>query len=739
MKTFNLIGIFYLVINSFVVIKAQDGIPFLSILSPSNIVNLYEHDVDFRKANGWGSSVPGGNLIAPAKIPDGELTLCVDDQTDFTGKIAIIMRGTCEFSAKALVAQNKGAIAVIIVNFENALVTMGPGASGNLIHIPVIFMLKDQGEVIINALKDKQEVILSMGNSAQGFGIVNGFIRNDLNGDCIADTTDPGLSGYKLQIKDKSGFTFNIQSGVDGYYKRFLHPGNGPYQLSVFSPHSAWSPCDLYKEAQVSANDTVDLNFAVQKNRDCIELHTNISAPRLRRCFNAEFIVQVCNEGTIVSNQSYVDVGLAKEFGPISGATTNYSLIGSNIYRFQLDDIGMFECKTVNFYAEVLCDSTQLGQTLCYYAQAYPDTTCKDLSLDWRGADIKIHGQCLGNRVEFIIKNEGTGDMNTPGNYIIAEDDQLYKDSIFYLLAGQSKTIVLPANGSTWHIEATQDPNHPFPSKLSKTVEACSVNNNFTTGFAMMYPVTEGNYSYDEECQEVRGSFDPNDKAGYPYGFGPFNLIKADAELEYFIRFQNTGTDTAFTVSVQDELNAALDPSTINSVVSSHDYTMELKSKNLLVFKFDKINLVDSFTNEPGSHGFVSFKIKQKPGNPDGTFIENIANIYFDFNSPIWTNSVYHEVGEFIGVKVATKNTQTFESIHVYPNPGNVGSDFQLTTNEFDNSNWSLVNDIGQKLCEGKVVGKTIKLPATLQHKGFYILEIQSRAKGKIIKKVILN
>lgn len=56
------------------------------------------------------------------------------------GAIALVDRGICEFGLKALKAQQAGAIAVIICNFEDALVGMGPGAVGNQVNIPVVSM-----------------------------------------------------------------------------------------------------------------------------------------------------------------------------------------------------------------------------------------------------------------------------------------------------------------------------------------------------------------------------------------------------------------------------------------------------------------------------------------------------------------------------------------------------------------------------------------------------------------------
>ena len=64
----------------------------------------------------------------------------------------------------------------------------------------------------------------------------------------------------------------------------------------------------------------------------------------------------------------------------------------------------------------------------------------------------------------------------------------------------------------------------------------------------------------------------------------------------------------------------------------------------MLVFNFPNINLPDSNSNEPGSHGYVQFKIRAKNNIVIGDVLSNTANIYFDFNAPIITNTTNNAV-----------------------------------------------------------------------------------------------
>ena len=167
------------------------------------------------------------------------------------------------------------------------------------------------------------------------------------------------------------------------------------------------------------------------------------------------------------------------------------------------------------------------------------------------------------------------------------------------------------------------------------------------------------------ECQPNIGSFDPNDKTAFVAGHIESEWVKANTDIEYKIRFQNTGTDTAFTVVVQDQLSTLLDPATLRPGASSHPYQFEMMEPGMVRFIFHDIMLPDSNINEAASHGFVKFTVSQKNGLPDGEKITNTANIFFDFNDPVPTNLVELTVGE---PTAANEQKQAFGS-RAFPNP----------------------------------------------------------------------
>lgn len=146
----------------------------------------------------------------------------------------------------------------------------------------------------------------------------------------------------------------------------------------------------------------------------------------------------------------------------------------------------------------------------------------------------------------------------------------------------------------------------------------------------------------DQTFQLVTCAFDPNDKVVDPAGYGEQGAVDVDVPfLEYTVRFQNTGTAPAASVTIRDVLDATLDRASVQLVGSSHTITdMRIEGDGELIFSFDGINLPDSASDEPGSHGFVTFRASPLPSTPSGTSIANTADIYFDLNAPVITNTV---------------------------------------------------------------------------------------------------
>ena len=143
-------------------------------------------------------------------------------------------------------------------------------------------------------------------------------------------------------------------------------------------------------------------------------------------------------------------------------------------------------------------------------------------------------------------------------------------------------------------------------------------------------------FSSDTSSLILVGSFDPNDKTGTA------KLTKAQlaagSYVDYFIRFQNTGTDTAIHVVLADTLSSKLQANTLQLIATSHLCRTTVKDK-VVTFEMRNIMLPDSNVNELASHGFVKFRVKPVNGLVVGDIIKNTAAIYFDYNLPVYTNT----------------------------------------------------------------------------------------------------
>lgn len=162
-----------------------------------------------------------------------------------------------------------------------------------------------------------------------------------------------------------------------------------------------------------------------------------------------------------------------------------------------------------------------------------------------------------------------------------------------------------------------------------------------TTTFAYV-DSTYREIEHKEIVQTLRCAYDPNDKLVSPArpDSTESNYTAFDESLNYTIRFQNTGNDTAYNVLITDKVSPRLDWQSYQPLGSSHTHTMNIDRDGTISFYFNNIYLPDSTTNEPASHGYVSFSMLADAAISELDTISNHANIYFDQNKPIITNSV---------------------------------------------------------------------------------------------------
>lgn len=567
----------------------------------------------------------------------------------------------------------------------------------------------------------------------QNSKLLIGTIGHDLDGDCAFDAGETGGANWFVTATGQDGVSRSTLSLAGGAYRMWVDSIHSPFTMTFSPPNNLWTNCALLPPV-ATISDTTEVNHVGQVAIECTGLTAQIGLPFLRRCFLNKFDVDVCNEGTETADSAYVDITLqVPEILPITAATLNYDSIAPGIYRFQLGDIAPGECVSFDFWAKVSCDSTAtLGETVCFEAHAYPDTICDAPTALWNGATVAILATCNAGQPGFSIKNVGYAPMLAPSNYIVIEDDVMHSEGEFQLNPGEMVPITLPGNGSTWRIEALQVPNHPIAGIPAAALEGCTDQNTFSTGYLLNFPVFDPTGAQDIECLPIIGAFDPNDKTGIPLGVTNANLILKNTDIEYLVRFQNTGNDTAFTVVVRDTLSPNLDAKTIRLGTSSHAFELQIENENVLVFNFNNIQLVDSFKNEAASHGYFKYKISQKPDLADGTVILNSAAIYFDFNEPVITNTTLHRIGHVPHVTISTSNLPVKYSLQVFPNP--LDNSLALTTEtEMPlGTNWVLYDFSGKKIGAGQVEGRTLRLENAIRNDGIYRIEFFEKNGGSL-------
>lgn len=556
---------------------------------------------------------------------------------------------------------------------------------------------------------------------------ITGSVHLDPQSDCLPDPTEPALANWLVQAT--GNYSFATLTDAGGHFT--LPVDTGSYQVTVTPPGPYWDVCNSPASVTISAfYDTLALEFPVQADEECPYLEVDISAPFLRRCFDNNYAVHYCNYGTVMAEDAYVEVTL-DPYLTYQSSTIPFSNQNGNTLTFDLGDVAVNECGDFQITAYLDCDSTVLGQTHCTEAHIFPDSLCILTNTAWDGSSIEVDVECAGDSVVFIITNTGTGNMAQPLDYIIIEDQIVLLQGDFQLNSGQTTTVTVPANGATFHLEAQQSPEHPSgTASVGATIEGCG--GWMSLGFFIQWPTNNPNPFVDVDCQPNIGSFDPNDKTAFPEGFTEQHLIEPGTDIEYLLRFQNTGTDTAFKVVVADVLPPELDLATVRPGASSHPYTYSISPEGRLVFTFENILLPDSTTNEPGSHGFVRFRVSQVPGLDWGNQIANSALIYFDFNAPIQTNTTIHRIGQIFPWTLVGTTPPVFSpksQIRILPNPLTDSALLQVEGIEPGHLRLVLTNMTGQVLREERTFGTGLEFRRGELASGVYFFKIERDGK----------
>ena len=238
------------------------------------------------------------------------------------------------------------------------------------------------------------------------------------------------------------------------------------------------------------------------------------------------------------------------------------------------------------------------------------------------------------------------------------------------------------------------------------------------------------NYAY---CSEVILAWDPNGKEVYPTG----QLDSTQSWLTYTIHFKNTGQAPASNIYVLDTLDTNLDVNTFKLLGFNHQNVTQVLPGGVVKFSFPFINLPDSISNDSASTGYIQYKIKLKNNLPGGTIIANSASIYFDYNAPVPTNTVFDTIASLITGLTGGFPEYNF-SLWLYPNPAKDG-----VTVKVDNSGiggiLQLMDVTGRKITEFQISASEFRVNTSALSNGVYFIKATNNKGQSSLRRLMIE
>jgi uncharacterized repeat protein (TIGR01451 family) len=581
--------------------------------------------------------------------------------------------------------------------------------------------------------------------------LVLGSVFPDFNANCLYNKSSE-FNIPNILIHNKTENTYAITN--DSIYTMYLFDRDTAVLKIINLDSNLYVACgkDSIVVDMTGKTDTSGIDFPIRSNKTghCINI-TSFSSGLLRPGRWGDYQLNYQNNAFDTAYNAYIEIEVDTAAIDTIKSPYSFTLTG-NVLRFNLGHMRPFGFSSVT-YSIKLKTTVIIGSSHCHRAKVFPICNLYPSAV-YDSSEIQPMMRCLPNdTVEFTLKNIGLKDQKDWGHSIIYVDELILKKDSFKLTVGNSRVFKYKLDtNKVFTAEVFNSNFHPVTPILIRHNDLCAnrrpmIPSNPALNFSRHDEAKE----YEEACTIVRGSYDPNMKSVVPVGMFSQHYTATGTELKYRLDFQNTGTDTAFKVVLIDTLSADLDIASFVPGASSHPYSIEFSGR-AVKFIFDPIALVDSFKNEPLSHGYVCFKIKHKNGIAPKTKIENFVDIYFDYNAPVRTNTVFNTIFDTIQIyvpKVTDTVTDTTgkvgiqglnkTSIMVFPNP---------TTDKFYLSMSEPVMDLSIELydMQGRMIktasspnNQTVEVSAQGMTKGIYHIRVVSGEKLVVVKKVMVE
>ncbi len=596
-----------------------------------------------------------------------------------------------------------------------------------------------------------------------GYSEIRGSIFADGDADCTLSASEFSLANIPVQALPGPYLT---STDANGDY--VVRVPTGTYSVSTILPvHLSQSfPSINCPSGNIHADiiiaalgiDTSGFDFAVEALQ-CPRLSVQVNSSGRLRCFYNNTVINYCNYGLVDEDSVYIVLNLP-DFVTIDNASETFVSLGNDTYEFYIGNVAAGFCGQIDLVDYVSCtDVNLLGAVACTEVNIYPYNDCLPQDTLWNGANIEITASCLApsDTIQLVLTNSGTNAMADSSELRVFFDGSLGYTENFLLAVGETYTLLIPSNGATIMAEADQVVGHPYNFHVVAWVERCGVDTLQAPLFTIIpdLPLGDEFEQNDVECMSVSGSYDPNDKQAFPSGVTPANIIPPGKAINYKLRFQNTGNGVAQNVYLVDTLDANLDIATLRMNTATHAYRMQLsgQGKNIVTFYFDNIMLPDSNVSQLLSQGFISFSISPKASTPLGTVIENFADIYFDFNPPVRTNTVMLTLDNLpvniIGVREgnvlvlgAKDVVDGKQQLYMYPNPAQSTLNIVATFPSTGQAEVMVMDLLGRTLLQERYFGsagsfEVLGLDISNLQAGVYIVMINrngSITTGKLIK-----
>lgn len=183
-----------------------------------------------------------GTFVDPIEGAAGDSAVCgnVVNASEIDGKIAVLYRGQCDFSEKAMNVQDSGAVALVIINnIPGAPVGMGGGSASANVVIPVVMISDSDGAALRDSIM-AGSVEMFLGNNTGLYDNNVGSYRPNV----------AGANSYSIPVEfAQSSADFSVPVGAWVY-----NFGNNEATNVIVSAAIDRDGTNVYDETSTGAN-----------------------------------------------------------------------------------------------------------------------------------------------------------------------------------------------------------------------------------------------------------------------------------------------------------------------------------------------------------------------------------------------------------------------------------------------------------------------------------------------------